>query len=103
MKPVIELRLSTPPTENGFSINVTCTAESYPPANQDDFSIQHPLGETIDSVPFIHSTGTYGVYHQRESAVCDDFGVYACHVQVGNTVTNDVSSRFTVPGKLYQC
>ena len=103
MKPVIELTFFDSPTENGISINVTCTAESYPPVNQDDLTIQHPLGVTVDSIPFIDSTDTYGTYHERESATCEDFGQYACHVQVENLVTNDVSSTFTVPGKLHQC
>ena len=96
MNPVISLPFSNSTIEAGTSVNVTCIAESYPPANSSDYySIQHPIGETLHATTFIDGIG---VIHPIESASCDDSGPYACHVQVENKVSSDRTGTLIVYG-----
>ena len=62
-------------------MNVTCTAESYPPADKLGFySLQHPNGTTV--VPTHLTTGVDGVIHEILSANSSDGGEYDCVVTV---------------------
>ena len=70
----------------GSSVNVTCTAVSYPKfepnpeANPSENGIQHPLGETKDHQ---HTTPEMdGIIYEIESATDHDNGVYKCHLTV---------------------
>ena len=66
-------------------MNVTCTAESYPPADQKEFyKFQHPAGITV--VPTHLTTGVDGVIHEIPSANSSDGGEYDCSVTVEGLV-----------------
>lgn len=81
MTPVVSLTFSKPRVKAGESVNVTCTAESYPPADQKEFySLQHPAGITV--VPTHLTTGVDGVIHEIPSANSSDSGEYDCVVTV---------------------
>ena len=63
------------------SVNVTCTAVSYPQALPDtDYAIQHPAGTTLTHTHI--APGVDGVIYAIDSAVDSDIGIYECHVTV---------------------
>ena len=96
MNPVITLTFSNSTIEAGTSANVTCLAESYPPANSSShYAIQHPIGETLLATQFVPGIG---VIHPLKSATCADSGPYACHVRVEDQVRNDKSGTLTIYG-----
>ena len=96
MNPVITLTFSNSTIKAGTSANVTCFAESYPPANSSmNYAIQHPIGETLHATQFIPGKG---VIHPIESATCADSGLYMCHVEVDNKVSNDKTGSLIVYG-----
>ena len=97
VKPAIKLTFSNSNIEVGTSINVSCFAESYPPANSSLFyKIQHPIGETLSD---IHDVVPHGVFYSISSASCHDSGPYACHVKVTGEVSDDKSQTLRVYGK----
>lgn len=90
----------------GSSVNVTCTAVSYPQVNpQSDYIIQHPSGVTLTFT----TAGANSVIYEIGGAVDNDNGTFKCHVIIirmnrimtsqieGDlTVINDVGKRFNV-------
>ena len=77
-------------------MNVTCTAESYPPADQKKFySLQHPVGITV--VPTHLTTGVDGVIYEIPSANSSDSGEYDCVVIVTKLVDNETMSVTSHP------
>ena len=107
--PVAHLSTSTPNnvTKSGSSVNVTCTAESYPPADSvSDYLIKHPRNTSIDKrlLP-----GMYGVVHRIVAATKErDAGKYECSVNVtldvypGKPLDSNVAIvNLRVYGKLY--
>lgn len=70
----------------GSSVNVTCTAVSYPKfdpnpeADPDANGIQHPLGVTKNHQ---HITPEMdGIIYEIDSAADNDSGLYKCHLTV---------------------
>lgn len=67
----------------GSSVNVTCIAVSYPPANPhtSTYAVQHPIGETHNHTYTIMD----GVIYEINNVVNNDNGTYKCHVIVNCT------------------
>lgn len=85
MKPVVNLAFSKPRVKAGESVNVTCTAESYPPADQKNFyHLNHPANKTV--VPTHLTSGVNGVIYEIRSANRSDSGEYDCFVRVSALV-----------------
>lgn len=92
-----------PQIKAGTSANVTCTAESFPPANSSEYyAFQHPNGTTLKPT---HSSPTvggviYGVIHPIVSAISSDDGEYDCVVIVKvcnqSLVSDRVQANLTV-------
>ena len=100
MTPVITVTFSHSNIHVGTSTNVSCIAESYPPANTSMFyEIQHPIGETLSDIEFINDAVAHGVFYSISSASCHDSGPYACHVIVTDGVSDEKSQTLTVYGK----
>ena len=94
-------------TKSGSSINVTCTAESYPPTNSvNDYLMKHP-----NNTPIVKELlpGMYGVVHRIAAATKQqDSGIYECSVNVtldeypGKPLDSEVAIvNLTVYGKVY--
>ena len=76
--PEVNLSLSPEVVRAGGSVNVTCRAESYPPAKSDDYQLKHPQNKNISHTPL--EVGS-GVVHQILAAsIMEDTGVYECIV-----------------------
>ena len=64
----------------GSSVNVTCVAESYPPANTvGNYLMRHPRDKDVDRVLL---PGKNGVVHIISGASGNDSGEYECTVTV---------------------
>lgn len=83
--PVASLMFSKPSVQEGSSVNVTCTAKSYPPADQKEYYfLQHPRGVTLE--PTHLSSGVDGVIYEISSANSNDGGEYSCLVSITELV-----------------
>lgn len=82
VRPEISLKFSSNPVVIGSSVNVTCTAKSYPKAdpNISKYVIEHPVHNALDDIS--RAPGEYGYIHEIQSASKEDNGTYACHVTV---------------------
>ena len=85
----------------GSSVNVTCTAVSYPKANPDtDYGIQHPAGVTKDHHHITHEMD--GIIYEIDSAANYDNGTYQCHLRVicmGEEITGQKEGYLIVTNK----
>ena len=80
--PEVTLTFSNTMVKAGTSINVTCTAQSYPPAIPTDYQLQHSSGVTVNTT---HRTpGGDGVVYPIETVTSEDGGEYECIVTVGS-------------------
>ena len=77
----MSLHISSEVAKTGSSVNVTCMAESYPPANNvNNFQMKHPKNTPINRVLL---PGMNGVTHIITSAnKTFDAGEYECTVNV---------------------
>ena len=104
--PVVHLNTSASNnvTKSGSSVNVICTAESYPPADSvSDYLMKHPRNTSIDKhlLPRMD-----GVVHRIVAATKErDAGKYECTVNVtldGKPLDSNVANvTLRVYGKLY--
>ena len=80
VKPRVTLNVSSPVAKTGSSVNVTCMAESYPPADSmDNYQMKHPLNTPINRT-FLPM---HGVVHIITAASKErDAGIYECAVSV---------------------
>ena len=93
--------------KSGRGVNITCTAESYPPAQStDDYKMKHPRNTPISQKLL---PAKNGVVHTITAASKEtDAGVYQCAVSVtleeypnqSLQSKNDIAI-LTVYGKLY--
>ena len=94
--PEISLIFSSNPVRIGSSVNMTCTAVSYPQANPEtDYIIQHPSGVTVT----LTTAGTSGVIYEIGGAVENDNGIYKCHViifRMDRVMTGEIEGNLTV-------
>ena len=91
--PEISLIFSSNPVRIGSSVNITCTAVSYPQAT--DYIIQHPSGVTVT----LTTAGTSGVIYEIGGAVENDNGIYKCHVIIicmNRVMTGEIEGNLTV-------
>lgn len=105
--PYVQLNVSKEVVRLGSSVTISCSAESYPPANNlTFFQLQHPSEKDI-----LHSMLTLldnGVEYHVANASGSDGGEYKCVVNVYETPDgwhsqNDQSITYlTVYGKLLQ-
>jgi hypothetical protein len=80
VKPKVQLNTSVLVTRLGMSVNVTCTAESYPPASTvGNYLMRHPRDQNITTVLL---PGKNGVVHIISGASMNDSGEYECTVTV---------------------
>ena len=96
MVPDVTLTFSNTMVKVGTSVNVTCTAQSYPPANLTSYyHLQHPSGVTVNA---IHRTpGVDGVVHSIETVTSEDGGEYDCVVMVVVGMQSDtIKANLTV-------
>ena len=91
-------------TRSGGSVNVTCTAESYPPANTvGNYLMEHPLNKPITRMLLQNKSGVVHTIQSAENG--HDEGVYKCTVSVqlptGDFIqSNDISEAYlTVYGE----
>ena len=93
--------------KSGSSVNVICTAESYPSAdNVSEYLMKHPQNKSIDKELL---PGMDGVVHKIVAATKDrDAGEYECSVNVtlaeypGKPLDGNVATvNLIVYGKLY--
>ena len=94
--PEISLIFSSNPVMIGSSVNMTCTAVSYPQADpHTDYIIQHPSGVTVT----LTTAGTSGVIYEIGGAVKNDNGIYKCHViiiRMNRVMTGEIEENLTV-------
>ena len=108
VKPVVHLNVSQSVAKSGSSVTVTCTAESYPAAdNASNFKLKHPLNTPI-SGEFL--PGMNGIVHTIDRADSGDSGQYECIVIVtrdGYSLQSEAKLVLTVYGELnddyYRC
>ena len=81
VKPVVHLHVSQSVAKSGSNVTVTCTAESYPAAdNANNFELKHPLNTQITQDPL---SDMNGVFHIIKSVDRErDSGEYECTVSV---------------------
>ena len=93
--------------KSGSSVNVICTAESYPPAdNVSDYLMKHPKDKSIEKELL---PGMNGVVHKIVAATKErDAGEYECSANVtldeypGKPLDSNVATlNLRVYGKLY--
>ena len=93
--------------KSGSNINIVCTAESYPPAdNVREYLMKHPHNTSIEHEPLL---GKDGVVHKIVAATKDrDAGKYECSVNVtlaeypGKPLDSEVAVvNLTIYGVLY--
>ena len=85
MTPFVKFDVSTEVAKLGNSVTFTCSAESYPPAdNVDFFELHHPLDHGIPN-DLLHLVGTSVQYHVANASRSDG-GEYDCVVGVPNTL-----------------
>ena len=106
MKPKVQLNTSVPVARLGMSVNVTCTAESYPPANTiANYLMRHPRDQEITTVLL---PGKNGVVHIVSGASENDSGDYECTVTVtldeySTSLQSDTAiTKLTVYGEFLQ-
>ena len=81
MKPIPRLFASVPVARSGSSVNVTCTAEGYPPANnEDNYNMKHPKDHDIEKVLLPEKNGV--VHIITDASKERDSGEYECTVTV---------------------
>ena len=105
MKPVVQLYVSQSVAKSGSSVTVTCTAESYPAAdNASNFELKHPLNTPISQDLL---SDMNGVFHIIKSVDRErDFGEYECTVSVilpeypDQHLQNNAKINLIVYGKL---
>lgn len=106
MTPYVQLNVSKEVVKLGSSVTISCSAESYPPANNVAFfQLQHPSESDIS-----HSLLTLldnGVEYHVANASGSDGGEYDCIVNVYETLDgwlsqNQSKTYLTVYGKLLQ-
>ena len=94
--PEISLTFSTNPVMISSTVNVTCTAVSYPQADpHTDYIIQHPSGVTVT----LTTAGTSGVIYEIGGAMDNDNGIYKCHViiiRMKRVMTGEIEGNLTV-------
>ena len=83
---------------SGSSVNVTCTAESYPPANsEDNYRMKHPKDHEIKKVLLPEKNGVVHIITnaskerdsgEYECTVTVRLEVYTASLQSENIVTN---------------
>ena len=79
--PDVTLTFSNTMVKVGTSVNVTCTAQSYPPANLTSYyQLQHPSGVTVNAI--YRTPEVDGVVHPIETVTSEDGGEYDCIVTV---------------------
>ena len=79
--PDVTLTFSNTMVKAGTSVNVTCTAQSYPPANLTSYyQLQHPSGVTVNAI--YRTPEVDGVVHPIETVTSEDGGEYDCIVTV---------------------
>ena len=80
MKPKVNLSFKPEVVRTGESVSVICRAESYPPANSENYQMKHPRNKNITH-EFLSDRS--GVLHKIQAANKDeDMGVYDCIVTV---------------------
>ena len=98
MYPKISLTFSKNPVRIGSSVNVTCTAVSYPQANpHTDYVIQHPDGVTLTHT--LIASGISGIIYEIDGAMDNDNGTYKCHViiiRMDRIMTSEIEGDLTV-------
>lgn len=79
MKPVAHLHILNDVTKSGSAVNIICTAESYPPAeNTSNYQMRHPKDRNI---PIEALPEKNGVIHRITAASKErDAGEYECTV-----------------------
>ena len=102
MYPQISLNFSSNHVRIGSSVNVTCTAVSYPLADPEtDYIIQHPTGLAV--VHTYIAPGMDGVIHEIERVTDEDGGEYNCHVILNNYISSETEAHLTISKGKLQC
>ena len=95
--------VSTEVAKLGSNVTFTCSAESYPPAdNVDFFQLHHPSDHSIPH-NLLRLVGTSVQYHVANASQSDG-GEYDCVVSVpeipdGGHLQNESTTHLTVYGK----
>ena len=81
MKPVAHLHILNNVTKSGSAVNIICTAESYPPAeNVNNYQMRHPKDRNISIETLPEKNGV--IHKITAASKKKDAGEYECTVSI---------------------